>query len=356
MPAAVQAQHAGPRRASCPRTSGGREMPRTLVTSGAGRGRRDRQGRQRPSPGAAAGPAPWPPAGRIQHRHLSLAATRPGFAAVRLTGPSFRASTHRSAAIPLARRWSGLPSKCGDFLILMFRSHPAAAWHAEIRCFDRAPTGRLAGWRGRARGTARARRARAPIRVGNRGDSAAVHAPNRPASTGGAARPAPPGPPVGRRGRCRGRGLRRRCAAARRMPRPGRRPSSGQDSDGHSEQVAGVGFALPPVLRLQQGRHRQRVRSRPRLAGELRDLHQQPFPQAGLAVHGGDRMQRYPGQRPPFGRATAHARIRHQLGGLLCHERLRLPLLRRSGPDRARPGPPGAVRSGRRLDAHAGGG
>jgi hypothetical protein len=44
-------------------------------------------------------------------------------------------------------------------------------------------------------------------------------------------------------------------------------------------------------------------RTRPRSAAANRvDLHQQPLPQAGLAVHGGDRVQRHPGQQPPFGR------------------------------------------------------
>jgi hypothetical protein len=45
------------------------------------------------------------------------------------------------------------------------------------------------------------------------------------------------------------------------------------------QQVAGVGFVLPPVGDVQSGRQRQRVRG-PALVrrGEPGDLHQQPFP------------------------------------------------------------------------------
>ena len=91
------------------------------------------------------------------------------------------------------------------------------------------------------------------------------------------------------------------------------------------QQVVGVGFALPPVGGVQPAGQRQRVRGpAPVSGGEPRDLHQQPFPQPGLAVHGGDRVQRHRGQQPPFGRVQIRVRARYQPGGFLGHHRLRL--------------------------------
>ena len=43
-------------------------------------------------------------------------------------------------------------------------------------------------------------------------------------------------------------------------------PIVGQDPDGNPEQMVSVGFALPPVGRVQPGRQRQRVLARPRSA------------------------------------------------------------------------------------------
>jgi hypothetical protein len=85
-----------------------------------------------------------------------------------------------------------------------------------------------------------------------------------------------------------------------------------QDPDGHPEQMVTVGLALPPVGRVQPGRQRQRI-LRPAAIGrgELRDLHEQAFPQPGPAVHGGDRVQRHPSQQPPFGRAQFHVGTGH---------------------------------------------
>jgi hypothetical protein len=54
------------------------------------------------------------------------------------------------------------------------------------------------------------------------------------------------------------------------------------------------------------------------------DLHQQPLPQAGLAVHRGDRVQRHPGQQPPFGRVQIRVRAGISPAVSSRHQRLRL--------------------------------
>jgi hypothetical protein len=60
--------------------------------------------------------------------------------------------------------------------------------------------------------------------------------------------------------------------------------------------MVAVRLALPPVSRMYPRRQHQRVASPGAIGGgEPGDLHEQPFAQAGFAVHGGNRVQRHLG-------------------------------------------------------------
>jgi hypothetical protein len=97
-------------------------------------------------------------------------------------------------------------------------------------------------------------------------------------------------------------------------------PVLAQDPDGDAQQVIRVGFALPLVGRVQPTRQCQRVPGPAAVSGgEALDLHQQPRPQAGLAVHGGDRVQRHRGQQSPFGLAQIRVPAGYQPGSFLGH-------------------------------------
>jgi hypothetical protein len=73
-------------------------------------------------------------------------------------------------------------------------------------------------------------------------------------------------------------------------------PVVGDDPDGDPEQVVSIRFTLPPVPSVLLRCQRQRIAD-PAAADsrEPRDLNEQPFAQAGFAVHGGDRVQRHAG-------------------------------------------------------------
>jgi hypothetical protein len=103
-------------------------------------------------------------------------------------------------------------------------------------------------------------------------------------------------------------------------------PVAGDDPDRHPQQVIDIRFALPPVGRVQPRCQRQRIHNAATIGGpEGRDLHAQAFAQPGLAVYGGDRVQRHRGQQSPFGRAQPRACPGRRVRRLLGHDRLRFP-------------------------------
>jgi hypothetical protein len=78
-------------------------------------------------------------------------------------------------------------------------------------------------------------------------------------------------------------------------------PVVGHDPDGHPEQVVDVWFALAPVARVQPGGEIQRLADPgPVGGGQARGLDGEALAQSGLAVQGGDRVQRHGCQQPPF--------------------------------------------------------
>jgi hypothetical protein len=103
-------------------------------------------------------------------------------------------------------------------------------------------------------------------------------------------------------------------------------PVVGDDPDGDPEQVVSIRFTLPPVLDVQSGRQRQRGADPGAICSrELRDLDEQPFAQAGFAVHGGDRMQRHAGHQSPFRCVEPGSGFGRRLRSAICyHGRLRL--------------------------------